>query len=91
MEAPASNNLALPLIYFNFLPRNLSKFSQFEKFFPADHLKAEKIGGYESSFLAICNFEFFFLYLKFGPMNFSYQQALGRAKICLTVQQILGN
>ena len=56
MEAPASNNLALPLIYFNFLPRNLSKFSQFEKFFPADHLKAEKIGGYESSFLAICNF-----------------------------------
>ena len=58
MEAPASNNLALPLIYFNFLPRNLSKFSKFEKFFPADHLKAEKIGGYESSFLAICNFEF---------------------------------
>ena len=33
----------------------------------------------------------FFVYLKFGPMNFFYQQALGRAQIYLTVQQILGN
>ena len=32
----------------------------------------------------------FFVYLKFGPMNFFYQQALGRAQIYLTVQQILG-
>ena len=31
-----------------------------------------------------------FFYLKFGPMNLFYQQALGRAQI-LIVQQILGN
>ena len=33
----------------------------------------------------------FFLYLKFGVLNFFNQQALRRAHICLTVQQILGN
>ena len=34
-------------------------------------------------------FYVFFLHLIFGLMNF--QQALGRAQICLMVQQILGN
>ena len=33
----------------------------------------------------------FFLYLKFGLINFFHQQALERAQICLTVQQIFGN
>ena len=45
---------------------------------PADHLKVgEK--------------EVIFFYLKFGHMNCFYQQALGRAQICLMVQKILGN
>ena len=42
---------------------------------PADHLKAEKKKGLQRHF----------------PHFFFYQQALGRAKICLTVQQILGH
>ena len=57
---------------------------------PANHLKAKRNRGYKGSFLAICNCVFF-LYLKFVLMNFFYQQALGRAQICLMVQQILGN
>ena len=58
--------------------------------FPSDHLKAEKIGATKvvsSLFAILCfplsqiwRYEFFF-----------YQQALGRAQICLTVQEILGH
>ncbi len=57
---------------------------------PADHLKVgEK--GLQRQFPRYLQFCVIFFYLKFGPMNFFYQQALGRAQICLMVQQILGN
>ena len=58
---------------------------------PVDHLKAAKNRGYKGSFLAICNFVFSSSISNLVIMNFFYQQALGRAQICLTVQQILGN
>ena len=58
---------------------------------PADHLKAEKNKGLRKQFPRYLQGWVFFLYLKFGPINFSYQRALGRAQICLTVQQILRN
>ena len=57
---------------------------------PADHLKVgEK--GLQRQFPRYLQFCVIFLYLKFGAMNFFYQHALGREKICLMVQQILGN
>ena len=55
-EALTSDNL--PLIFFNLLWLNLSKFSQLMKICSAYHLKAEKNRGYKGSFLAICNFVF---------------------------------
>ena len=42
-EALASHNLAFPLVFFNLLQWNLSKFSQICENRPADHLNAEKI------------------------------------------------
>ena len=57
---------------------------------PADHLKVgEK--GLQRQFPRYLQFFVIFLHLKFGHMNCFYQQALGRAQICLMVQQILGN
>ena len=57
---------------------------------PADHLKVgEK--GLQRQFPRYLQFFVIFLHLKFGSMNYFYQQALGRAQICLMVQQILGN
>ena len=53
--------------------------------------KSWKKIGCEKKFSCYLEFCVFFLYLKFGPMNFFYWQALGRTQICLTVQQILGN
>ena len=88
-EALASHNLAFPLVFFNLLRWNLSKFSQICENRPADHLNAEKIGLWRQ-FPRYLQFCVSFLYLKFGPMNF-FQQALWRAKNCLTVKQILGN
>ena len=58
--------------------------------FPPDHLKAEKIGVTEevsSLFVIFCLLPL----SQIWPYEFFYQQALGRAQICLTVQQILGN
>ena len=55
----ASDGLALPLIFYDSLRWNISKFLQFFTIyenFPADHLKAEKNSGSKGSFLAICNF-----------------------------------
>ena len=43
----------------------------------------------QMQFPCYLQFYVFFLHLIFGLMNF--QQALGRAQICLMVQQILGN
>ena len=45
-------------------------------------LKSEKNRGYKGSFLGFAIFCML-------PLSFFYQQALGRAQICLTVQQIL--
>ena len=56
---------------------------------PTDRLKAKKIvvtKAVSLLFAILC-----FLRLKFGLMNFVYQQLLGRAQICSTVQQILEN
>ena len=48
---------------------------------PADHLKVgEK--GLQRQFPRYLQFCVTFLYLKFGAMNFFYQHALGREKIC---------
>ena len=74
----------------NLLRWNISKCSQFVKFvLPI----IKKLGKKELQrqlprYLQFC---VTFLYLKFGPMNFFYQKALGRAQICLMVRQILGN
>ena len=57
---------------------------------PADHLKVGK-KGLQRHFPRYFQFCVIFFYLKFGPMNFFYQKALGRAQICLMVQQILVN
>ena len=73
-EALASHNLAFPLVFFNLLRWNLSKFSQICESRPADHLNAEKIGLWRQ-FTRYLQFCISFLYLKFGPMNF-FQQAL---------------
>ena len=73
-EALASHNLAFPLVFFNLLRWNLSKFSQICENRPADHLNAEKIGLWRQ-FPRYLQFCVSFLYLKFGPMNF-FQQAL---------------
>ena len=57
---------------------------------PPDHLKAEKIGVTEevsSLFVIFCLLSL----SQIWPYEYFYQQALGRAQICLTVQQILGN
>ena len=56
-----------------------------------EYLKADKSKGLQKQFLSYLQFCAFFLYFKFGLKNFCYQQALGRAQICLTFQQILGN
>ena len=53
--------------------------------FPADHLKSEK------KVITDLKFCVFFVYLKFVPTIFFYQQVLQGEQICLTVQQILGN
>ena len=53
--------------------------------------KSWKKIGWEKKFSCYLEFCVFFLYLKFGPMNFFYWQALRRTQICSTVQQILGN
>ena len=58
---------------------------------PADHLKVSGKKELQRQFPRCLQFCVIFLYLKFGPMNCFYQQALGRAQICLIVQQILGN
>ena len=55
----ASNNLALPLIFFNFLlivksPKNFTICENC----PADQLKAKKNRGYRHGFLAFCYFVF---------------------------------
>ena len=55
----ASNNLALPLIFFNFLlivksPKNFTICENC----PADQLKAKENRGYQHSFLAFCYFVF---------------------------------
>ena len=86
-EALASDNLALPSIFFNLLPWNLSKFSHTVcEICLADHLKAEKKKlGLQRKFHRYLQFCVFFLHLKFGLMNFFYPQGLGRARICLTV------
>ena len=78
-EALASDNLALPLIFFNFLGGSSKVFIICENC-PADHLKAENNRGLKGSFITIFNFVFF-LYLKFGLMNCYYQRAPGRAQI----------
>ena len=64
------------------------KFSQ-----SADHLKAEKIWvtktrAVSSLFAILCVLP---LSQIWSYDHFFFQQALGRAQICLTVQQILGN
>ena len=56
---------------------------------PADHLKVGK-KVLQRQFPRYLQFCVIFFYLKFGPMNLFYQQALGGAQI-LIVQQILGN
>ena len=53
-EALASHNLAFPLVFFNLLRWNLSKFSQICENRPADHLNAEKIGLVSSLFAILC-------------------------------------
>ena len=70
------------------------RFDEISQKFPADHLKAQKIGVTESV-SSLWQFCVFFLFLKFGVMNFVlfyfvffYQQAPGRAQISLTVKQI---
>ena len=47
--------------------------------------------GVQRQFPRYLQFYVFFCCLKFGLLNFFCQQALGRAQICLTVQQIFGN
>ena len=54
---------------------------------PADHLKAGKIGvtkAVSSLYAILC-------FLKFGLMKFILSSGIGRAQICLTVHQIIGN
>lgn len=57
---------------------------------PADHFKAER-KGLKGQFPRYLQFRVLYLYHKSGLLNFFHEQALGGAKICLTVQQILGN
>ena len=47
--------------------------------------------GYKGSFLAVCNFVLSFSISNLVLWIFFYQHTLGRAQICLMVQQILGN
>ena len=56
-EALASDNLALPLIFFNFLGGSSKVFIICENC-PADHLKAENNRGLKGSFIIIFNFVF---------------------------------
>ena len=57
-EALASDNLALPFIFFSLPWRSLSKFSQFVKFVKPIFQKPKKGRGYKGGFLAIGNFVF---------------------------------
>ena len=77
-EVLAGDNLALPLIFILW------------KICLADLLKDKKIGLLRQ-FPRCLQFCVFFLYLKFGLMNFFLSKGIRRAQICLTVQQILGN
>ena len=74
----------------NLLRWNLSKCSQFVKFVLPIIKKSEKreVTKAVPRYLQFC---VIFLCLKFDPMNCFYQQALGRAQICLMVRQIFGN
>ena len=85
-EALANDNSALQFA-------SMKSFEMFTicEICPADHLKVgEK--GLQRQFPRYLQFFVIFLHLKFAfPMNCFYQQALGRAQICLMVQQILGN
>ena len=84
-EALANDNSALQFA-------SMKSFEMFTicEICPVDHLKVgEK--GLKRQFPRYLQFCVIFLHLKFGPMNCFYQQALGRAQICLMVQQILGN
>ena len=54
-------------------------------------LKSRKKERLQRQFPRYLQFCVIFLFLKFGPMNCFYQQALGRAQICLMVQQIFWN
>ena len=74
----------ISLSFFNLLQWNLKMFTICE-LFPADHVKAEKKYEFRWLFPRYLQFCVFFLYLKFGPINIFYRQALGRAQICLTV------
>ena len=88
----ASDNLALPLIFYDSLRWNLSQFLKFFTIyenFPADNLKAEKIAvpkAVSSLFAILCLLP---LFQKLSCELFR-KQALGRAKICIAVQQFLG-
>ena len=88
-ELLTSDNLALPLIFFDLLSYISQNFCNLGNC-PADHLKAEKNRSYKGSFLTICNFIFSSSTSNL-VMNFLNQKALERAQISLTVQQILGN
>ena len=90
-EALASDNLALSLIFFSFLRlKSLKIFTIFENF-PADRLKVEKNLVYKGTSSRYFQFCVFFLYLKFGLMNFFFINKHQEGQICLTVQRILGN
>ena len=88
----ASDDLALPLIFYDSLRWNLSKFLQFFTIyenFPADHLKSEKIAvpkAVSSLFAILCLLPLFQMW----SCELFRQQALGRIKICIAVQQFLG-
>ena len=85
-EALANDNSALQFA-------SMKSFEMFTicEICPADHLKVgEK--GLKRQFPRYLQFFVIFLHLKFAfPMNCFYQQALGKAQICLMVQQIVGN
>ena len=74
----------------NLLRWNLLKCSQFVEFVLPIIKKSEKreVTKAVPRYLQFC---VIFLCLKFDPMNCFYQQALGRAQICLMVRQIFGN
>ena len=69
MERRTSHNLALPLIFFNLLQWNLSKFLQFVKVVQPIIQKPKK-KVLQRQFPHFLQFCVFFLHLKFGLINF---------------------